>query len=376
MIEIIFVLALSAVLLIGVLLSARRSMNYLFCNATASAWEAKLISETRMMELADTPNLQALLSALEDTEHRFWATEVRKSEAPDIADVERALYEHQSSKYRELLEMLPDERKKTVRKLLERTDAWNLKAIITMIHNSVPKELRLKDIVPSPTMPRERLEMLASAGDFNGLLEFLKGSEYFSVISGSLEDYKIKGLLPILTAIDRQYYSSLWADVQSKKAQRKILAPIVGFQIDSLNVNLILRLKSEDVVRQDIDGYLVKPSHELTEPMLREMIVAEDVRSTIHMIHITTPARALEGCMAEVESKGPAAAEKALEESYVKLCKWFGFTQFFSIAPVLSYIAQKDNEVRNLRAVIRLKAEGVEPQEIKEMIRRVPKVEL
>ncbi|MEW6592706.1 MAG: V-type ATPase subunit [Candidatus Hadarchaeota archaeon] len=376
MIEIAFVLALSSALLVGVLLSARKSMNYLFCNATVSAWEAKLVSETRMMELADTPSLQTLLSALEDTEHRSWVAEVRKNERPDIAEVERALYEHRSAKYRELLGMLPDERKKTVQKILERTDAWNLKAIITMIHNSVPKESRLRELAPSPTMPRERLEMLVSAGDLNELLEFLKGSEYFGVVSGSLEDYKINGLLPVLTAIDRQYYSTLWADVQSKKAQRKILAPIVGFQIDSLNVELILRLKSEGVAAQEIDGHLIRPSHELTEPMLREMMKAEDVRSTIHMIHITTPAKALEGSMAEIEEKGPAAAEKALEESHVKLSKWFGFTQFFSIAPVLSYIAQKDNEVRNLRAIIRLKAEGIEPQEIKEMIRRVPKVEL
>jgi vacuolar-type H+-ATPase subunit C/Vma6 len=43
---------------------------------------------------------------------------------------------------------------------------------------------------------------------------------------------------------------------------------------------------------------------------------------------------------------------------------------------VLTYIRLKESEVKNLRAIIRLKADNVEPDKIKETIVRVPKFEL
>jgi len=377
MIEIIvFVLALIAALMAGVILSSRKSMKYLYCNATVSTWEAKLISDARFSELADAPDLRSLLSALEETEYGPLVIEARKSETPDFMKIERDLHEHLNSKYVEILKMLPQERKKTVERLLGRADVWNLKAVVTMIHNNVPKDIRPKELVPSPTTPMERTEMLASAGSMEELLEFLKGSEYFDAVSKSLEEYKTKGLSTILAAVDRQYYTRLWADARGRNAQRKILEPIVGYQIDSLNLKTILRLKGEGASAQDIASLLIRPAHELTDPMLREMILAEDVRSAVHMAHITAPAKALEDVMAQVEENGLPAAERALDEFHLKLCKWFGFTQFFSIAPALSYLVQKENEVKNLRTVIRLKAAGVEPQKIKETITRVPKIEL
>ncbi len=377
MIEIlIFILVLIGALFAFVIINARRSMVHVFCNATISAWEAKLLSEARLMELVDAPRVVNIFSALEDTEYRPQPAEAARGEGPDMVAVERALRENLNARYRELIAMLPEQRKGTVLRILQRVDLWNLKAIITMIHNKVPKEQRLQELLFSPTMPRERFEMLASADDLNGLLEFLKGSEYFDVISAAMEDYGKRGLIALLSVLDKHYYTSLWKDVLSKRAQRSILKTIVGFEIDSVNVKLILRLKHEGAPPDEIDKYLVRPSHELTEAMLKAMVTAEDVRSAIHMIHITTPGKILSEAMPQIEEQGIPAAERALDEAYLRLCRWLEFTQFFSIAPVISYINLKENEMRNLRAIIRLKADGAEPQKIKEKITRVAKVEL
>jgi len=377
MIEIlIFIFALIGALFVLVIISTRRSMGYIFCNATISAWEARLLSEARLMELAEAPGIVNIFSALEDTEYRPRLAEVTKGGEVDMIAVERALRESLNVRYRELVAMVPKERKGTVLRVLQRVDLWNLKALITMIHNKVPKEQRLQELIPSPTMPPERLEMLALAEDLNGLMEFLKGSEYFDVISAALEDYEKRGLIALLSALDKHYYTSLWKDVQAKRAQRSILKAMVGYEIDSVNIKLILRLKREGASPDEIDRYLVRPSHELTDTMLKAMITAEDIRSAIQMIHTTTHGKVLAEALPQIEEKGIPAAERALDEAYLKLCRWFGLTQFFGIAPVISFIHIKENEMRNLRAIIRLKADGVEPQKIKERITRVPKIEL
>lgn len=377
MIEIlIFIFALIGALFVLVIISTRRSMGYIFCNATISAWEARLLSEARLMELAEVPGIVNIFSALEDTEYRSQLAEVKKGDGIDMIAVERALRESLNARYRELVKMVPKERKGTVLRVLQRVDLWNLKTLITMIHNKVPKEQRLRELIPSPTVPPERLEMLALAEDLNGLMEFLKGSEYFDVISAALEDYEKRGLIALLSALDKHYYTSLWKDVQAKRAQRSILKAMVGYEIDSVNIKLILRLKREGAPPDEIDRYLVRPSHELTDAMLKAMITAEDIRSAIQMIHTTAHGKVLAEALPQIEEKGIPAAERALDEAYLKLCRWFGLTQFFGIAPVISFIHIKENEMRNLRAIIRLKADGVEPQKIKERITRVPKIEL
>ena len=377
MIEVlIFVFALIGTLFVWVIISTRRSVGYIFCNATISAWEARLLSEARLMELAEAQGMVNIFSALEDTEYRPRLAEATKGDKVDLILVERALRESLNARYRELIKMVPEERKGTILRVLQRVDLWNLKTLITMIHNKVPKEQRLQELIPSPTMPPERLEMLASAEDLNGLLEFLRGSEQFEVISTAFGDYEKRGLIALLSALDKHYYTSLWKDVQAKRAQRSILEVMIGYEIDSVNIKLILRLKREGAPPDEIDKYIVRPSHELTDAMLKAMITAEDIRSAIQMIYNTTHGKVLAEALPQIEEKGIPAAERALDEAYLKLCKWFGLTQFFGIAPVISFIHIKENEMRNLRAIIRLKADGVEAPKIKERIKRVPKIGL
>ncbi len=376
MIEIlIFIAALIGAMFAWVIISARRSMAYIFCNATISAWEARLLPESRLMELAEAPALTNVFSSLEETEYRPQLADVAKGEV-DMVKVERALRESLNARYRELLAMVPEERRGTIIKMLQRVDLWNLKAIVTMIHNKVPKERRLQELLPSPTMPKERLEMLVSAEDLNELLEFLKGSEYFDALSAALVDYGRRGLVALLSALDKGYYTALWNDVVAKRAQRSVLKAAVGYEIDSVNIKLILRLKQEGAPPEEIDRYLVKPSYELTDAMLKAMVTAEDIRSAIHMIHITTYGKVLSEAIPQIEARGLPEAEKALDEAQLRICRWLGFTKFFSIAPVVSYVSQKENEGRSLRAIIRLKADGVESPRIKEKITRVLKVEL
>jgi len=370
----ILIFALIGIMLLWVIISSKRSMAYVFCNATISTWEARLLSEARLTELAEAPSLANVLTALEDTDYRTQLAESTKSGELEIVSIERALKESVNARYRELLNMVPNGRKDILLKLLQKTDLENLKALISMIHEKVPKEQRLRELIPSPTMPNERLEMLASADDLTGLLDFLKGSEYFEVISSALEDYRKHGLLALLSALDKHYYTSLWRQVQAKRDQRSVLKAMIGYEVDSINIKLILRLKSDGIPTDEINRYLLKPGHELTEDMLKAMMAAEDIRSAIHMIHITTYGKFLADALPQIEEQGIPAAERALEQGQLKLYKWLELSQFFSIAPVISFIYLKENEMKNLRIVIRLKADGVEPKIIKEKIRRVPKI--
>jgi V/A-type H+-transporting ATPase subunit C len=359
-----------------VLLQTRRSMLYVYCNAVSSAWEAKLFPEVRLMEFADSPKTTNILGALEDGDYREALADIPKTEEIDVIAVERALKTNLSSRYHEILGIVPMERKATIERIIQRSDLWNFKVIITAIHNKVPKEKRLEETSPSPTLTRERLELLNSANDFKELLEYFKGTEYFDVLSSEMENYERVGLSAFLSALDKHYYKSLWVDVLSKKAQRTVLKGMLGYEIDAVNIKLILRLKRENIAPEEITKHLVLPSYELTEKMLMTMIDAEDIPAAIQAIsHTAFGPSLLERIPKFNETGSLFEFEKAIDERMLWILRWTGVIQFFSIAPIIAYIYLKETEWRNLRAIIRLKADKVGPEKIKETMVRVQKLE-
>ncbi len=378
--DLVFVALIFAIIAIPfalILVHARRIMPYIYCSAKISAWEARLLPEPRLREFADSAKVVNILAGLDDTDYRPYLSDIPRVENVDMMAVERALKKNLVERYQELLKIVPEERRATVEKLVQRIDLWNLKTLLTAIHNKIPKEKRVEEMLPSPTFPPERLKLLASAENFKEVLEYLRETEYFDVLSTALEDYEKRGLVALLSALDKHYYTSLWRDVLSKKTQKQILKAVVGCELDVVNLKLILRLKRERATPDEITKYVILPSYQLTEEMIRSMIIADDIPSAIEVIWGTTYGPVLHEVLPEVEATGSLLpVEKALHEGLLRVCKRVAIVRPFGIGPVLAHIYLKETEVRNLCAIIKLKADKVEPEKIKEMLVRVPKIEL
>jgi ATP synthase A1 C subunit len=374
---IIVILGIIAVFFILIIIHIRRVVPYIYCSTKISAWEAKLLPEARLFEFADSAKVVNILAGLDDTDYGPYLSDIPRVENVDMVAIERGLKRNLCERYQELLKLVPKERKETIEKVIKRIDLWNLKTLLTAIHNKVPKEKRVEETIPSPTFPPERIKLLASAENFQELLEYLKETEYFDVVYAALKEYEKRGLIALLSALDKHYYSSLWADVLSKKAQRQVLRAIIGYEIDAVNIKLILRLKREGAPVDEIIKYVILPSHELTEEMIRAMITAEGIRPAIEVIGGTAYGSILHGALPEVETTGSLLPlERALDEGLLKVCKWVAVMRLFSVGPVLAHIHLREAEVRNLRTIIKLKADKVNPDKIKEMLVKVPKIEL
>jgi ATP synthase A1 C subunit len=359
-----------------VILYTRSIVPYAYSLAKVSAWEARIISRARLNELADMPKVADVFEALQDTDYRTFFAEISKMERVDMMEVERAIKNQLSQKYRELLEIAPKDRRQTIAKIIQQTDVWNLKAIITSIHNKLPREKRLDGLIPSPTLPMERLKLLASAENFRELLEYFKGTEYFEPFSSALKDYERVGLLAILSAVDRHYFLSLWREVLSRRSQRSILKQMVGYEIDAINIKLILRLKNEGASPEEISRYVILPSFQLTEDIIRSMIVAPDVASAIDVASYAY-GKIFSGVFSEFrETKSLSVIERALDEWRLGFFKWLSLTKPFTVAPLLYYIRLKEVEGENLRTIIRLKMDGIKADEIKKSLLKVPEIEL
>ena len=65
------------------------------------------------------------------------------------------------------------------------------------------------------------------------------------------------------------------------------------------------------------------------------------------------------------------AVEKVLDETALAIGRDTAVTQPYGLAPVLGFLARKDVEVRNIRAISRAKEAGLAPEYIRELVLNV-----
>jgi V/A-type H+-transporting ATPase subunit C len=338
-----------------------KTMAYAFCNATVSAKESKIISGARLAELADAPEFKAILP---DLEERGLGVRTAADGGIDWMETEKTIHESLCREFSEILEIVPGEARPVVRRLVGYREMINLKIIVTGLHEGAPKDEIISRLVPCPTETQQRFELLASAQSVEGLLEFLKGSEYHGVLAGSMEGYRKWGLKVIISAIERFYYSELWKTARKSRNLRDVL----GFWIDSVNLVIAMRLKKSGLQPSEIEGYLILPGYELTREMIRAFILEEDLKSSIHSIRITSVGSVLQDHVSELERGELEEVERLLKGALLARCSLAAIKNFFSVCPVVSYILHREAEVENLRSILRMKAAGLPSENIKKIL--------
>ncbi len=371
------VIAGLSVISVFIFYRAIKLIPYVHSSAKMNAWEANILSESRLDELLESPQAKQVLTFLEDTEYKEYVSEVSLEGKIRLAEVEKALNLYSRDRYEDILEVVPEERKETIEKVIGSIDLQNLKGIVIGLNRGVSGEELDKFLLSSPTFSQERLEMLTSAENLERFLECLEGSEYYEPFSEAYDEMdEEKGVFLLLRALDRAYYESLWEMVKEKKAQRDVLKDIIGTKLDLTNVKLILRLKREDIPPERISEFTV-PSYRLTDEQLKDMAAAKDIQSAADVLSGTVYSQIVqEGLNKYEETNSLFDIERTFDEEFLRTCRRISLSNPFSLAPVLSYIYLMETEVRNLRTIIGLKSEGIEPAEIENNLIRRRKIEL
>ncbi|MEM2289680.1 MAG: V-type ATPase subunit [Candidatus Hadarchaeales archaeon] len=338
-------------LFVLVYLDARRTFPYVYCNAMISAWEGRALTPSRLVELSEA-DPQAMLSSLSGTDF--------EGLPGSVLEAERVIRERAVEKYRRILEALPPRGKRFFTTVLERFEVYNLKALLVSLHTGIPPSF-----LPSPLTSEERLALLSRVKSMEELLKFLAGTDYGEFLSRSMEEYKRRGLAFLLHQLDRYYYTKLWLEAER---QRKSIREVIGVECDLVNLKLLARLKSAGVPAVDIRPLLV-PTYLIPARVLERMLEAEELSSLLQCLSETPYAEAVARASHQVQAAGSLLPlERELEAGFLRLCRWYSTSDFFSLAPAVCFFYTKEAEVRSLRALLRLRSEKVQPAKCREML--------
>ncbi len=350
--------------------NARTVTPYSFLLAKVRAWEARLLTDAVIQSLAESPSLEALLSALRGTHYE---TDLESTDA-DVESIERMLDAYLASCYRNVLELLPKDASRFLERYAERIDLGNLKLVIEAVAGRVEREDAISHLRDGMLFSKDRLEVMARAETLEELVELLSYTSYYDDLKRQIEpgEYDVSDLL---RAVEHCYYTSVWREAGNLgRRNRRMARLILGREIDLQNVKLILRLKRESVDPGLISKNLIPVEGELKHELLDLCSRADGVEEAAQILMRSR----LKAVLTPILSQGTGdlgRIENLLDESLLNYSKSLSLFHPLTIATPLCFLQQIQAEVRNMRAVARGVADGVPADEVKELLLRSARVE-
>jgi V/A-type H+-transporting ATPase subunit C len=195
-----------------------------------------------------------------------------------------------------------------------------------------------------------------------------------------LEAYEETGvLLTIEASLERSIYKQIYKAVRKLKGKdRKIAQTVLGLEIDSMNIRVILRGKSLGIDEDQIRHYLLPPSDIIGKKELESAIKTKDILSSIESLLETAKKNSvkdyqimLTAILREYEASQSLSQlelvfDRSLLKTSLRILK--RHTPYFNIGLVLAFVTAKWFEVKNLSVIVRGAEAKISPDRIESLL--------
>lgn len=358
---------------------------------TMSAWKYKqlmpkvIVAKLRLIDPKDLAelagrSLDAVYSMLAKTSYQPDILGI-SSKQLDPSSFENALLKNLIRTYKEVADCSP----RSVRSLLSTTqlkfEASNVKAILRAKEANLGVEEAMEYITPVGRLDETRCrKILEDSKSVSDVVDAFSDMEYGAILREYWnESEETKHVLMLEAALDKYVYGEIWKAVERLRGlDKKITRTVIGMEIDSINIKVILRGKAMGISENQIRHYLIPMSEVFDEKDWEEVMKAADVRTSIE--YLLTSARLViardhqymfNDLLKEYESshslsKLEMIMDRGLLKTSLKMLK--RYTPFFNIGLLLAFLNLKWFEVRNLRAVVKGVENGISPDKIRKLL--------
>lgn len=280
--------------------------------------------------------------------------------------IEYALYNNMSETFHDIVGWSKGSLRKLVVSYLRKYDAWNVKTVIRGVYTDATEDEIRTDLIPAGELSEDDLDAAINSESVKQAVEALADTAFGDALEEALRDYKDEGvLLPLENAVDRVFYRRLLADAGEGSGPEKVYREYLQAEVDLLNVRNALRAAESEAV--DLDDYFVEGGARFRREELQRLVgnreeLVEALRASKYGGDITDAIDALE------EGSSLVELDRALEELLIDFAQKMTYRYPNSVAPVISYILNKEREVDNVRGIARGKEVGMTVEEIEEEV--------
>lgn len=331
-------------------------------NAKVRALAAELLSREEKRSLI-------VAATFDDAVHQLTGTVYRRYLGEGVAGLsnlfllEKALQRGLVDAYERLLWALAGGLYALVLEMLRRFEVDNLQVILRGLATAVPDEEIRSLLVPLGRYERLPIAALLAAPAIGDAVAALDGLPYAGVLRNALDRYRREGTLFVIeVALDLDYYRRLWSTMGALPGRDRIeAAELLGMRYDVINVEWMLRYKAlYHLSPEEIFNYTLPAGYRVRDDTVRRVADAADLREAIAAL--PEPYRSL---------LLPLAGEEAPWRLEVALRHWLWGTARramggypFRVGAILGFLALKEAEVHDIRAILEGKQSGRGPEEI------------
>lgn len=340
-----------------------------YANARLRGMRSHLLPRDFYDRLIEAPDLQSTIKDLMDTEYSSdLETEIVKGRT--AAEVDDALKNNMVRTYRKVLSFLNPEARRLLSTLLGRWDVFNIKTILRGAHNHVPLDEIKTSFFPAGYMGQTELEALAKLDDVRAAIDTMAmwGLVYALPLRRAYPEYaKDNDLAPLELALDKQYAEWAVTRLVGEAPDVDIARRILGMQIDTANLVMVFRLLKADAESVHADRYFLEGGRTIRSDLFLELSRMSDVDEVLDRLKTTPYAGALdEAALRYLEFGSIPVFERALEEQLMRKALMAGVKDPHGVGVAIAYLYGKQNEITNLRIVVKGKAVGMPADRVRE----------
>ncbi len=250
--------------------------------------------------------------------------------------------------------------------LFEKYDVENIKTILIAKHMNEDKEKTENLVTDTGLLSRELLQSVLNSKSVKEAVFLLSGTKYGKALwSGFLKYEKSGDVSDITKALDEYYSNSIPQIAENPVGDERIIASMLVAEIDAKNISNVLRGLKAGLEPKKILG-LVISGGSITKEKFVQAINSKSVEEAMSVFSNKIGSQKV---VEEYKKSGSLIPlELELEKKLVRKGLHVLRTSVLSLGAIVGILYLKEQEVSNIRKIIRAKEFGVPIERIKEML--------
>ncbi len=360
---------------------------YGYSNARVRAMRTLLLTHRQAEDLLKVHTNAAVAEYLTRTHYRDDFAGMPRN-VTDEERVEIAVSRNFAKTAQKLLRITPEQSKPTLRAFLYRYDVHNLKAILLSKRLSKGKEETQHLLIPAGSLEQHELDRMMTAKSADDLYEAIRATQFGSSFLSSasirhIPRQQVKAALQnpssetarldlLLSALDSYYYEMASTAAMGGEKDAHILLQLVRSEADAKNAITIMRMKKGGADKRAIMKSLVEGGN-FTRSQLEKMAAAASVQETAKLADSFFISETGRGEFSAAEQRYKADSqlshfEVVFENSLARRSLKVLRRSMMSIGAIAGFLFLKEEEMNNIRKIVRGKALGLPTEKISEML--------
>lgn len=330
--------------------------DYGYVNARVRGMRSHLLTRDFFMRLVESPpEPDALQSLLEQTIYRREINEAFLLD-PMRPDFDQALSLNLIAAFRKIHEATGGEAHRLVGILLSRYDVQNVKAVLRgKKGNATPGEI-VSLLIPVGGMRMDSLEQMAQQREIRDVINYMSAQQlnYARILAASYPTYQKKDqdLSVLEIALDKYHFESVMKELTGKDKNVEMVRTMISGEIDMRNISTLVRIRGLKLEDEEVENLWI-PRGMLSQEQFLALHRLGDIVQLVTEYPDPRYRKLLEKALAEYQEEDLVAFDRELEHELVRRGMAMSNVDVLGIGVIIGFIWAKQNEIVNLRIVLR-----------------------